>query len=158
MTALVVLERADPDGGRDGERGGGRRPGSRASPVWACSAGERIRVRELLYALLLQSANDAAEALAEHVSGSVDAFVDLMNARTVALGLTRTRFDSPNGLDDEGYSTARDLVRLTRAAFDVPGFAELVATRVHTSIRRRPALGSSRTATPCCGCIRARSA
>ena len=94
--------------------------------------GERIRVRELLYALLLQSANDAAEALAEHVSGSVDAFVDLMNARSVALGLTRTRFGSPNGLDDEGYSTARDLVRLTRAAFAAPGFAELVATRLHT--------------------------
>ncbi len=131
MTALVVLERTDPDEvvTVSEEAAGPRIAGISGLGL---QAGERIRVRELLYALLLQSANDAAEALAEHVSGSVDAFVDLMNARTVGLGLTRTRFDSPNGLDDEGYSTARDLVRLTRAAIDVPGFAELVATRVHT--------------------------
>jgi serine-type D-Ala-D-Ala carboxypeptidase (penicillin-binding protein 5/6) len=128
MTALVVLERADPD---DVVTVSEEAAGPRIAGISGLGlrAGERIRVRELLYALLLQSANDAAEALAEHVSGSVDAFVDLMNA---ALGLTRTRFDSPNGLDDVGYSTARDLVRLTRAAYDVPGFAELVATRFHT--------------------------
>jgi len=94
-------------------------------------AGERIRVQELLYALLLQSANDAAETLAEHVSGSVEAFVDRMNARAASLGLSRTLFASPNGLDDEGYASARDLVRLTRAAFAVPGFADVVATRSH---------------------------
>ncbi|MCI0635746.1 MAG: D-alanyl-D-alanine carboxypeptidase [Actinobacteria bacterium] len=131
MTALVVLERADPD---DVVTVSEEAAGLRVAGIsgLGLQAGERIRVRELLYALLLQSANDAAEALAEHVSGSVDAFVDLMNARSVALGLTRTRFDSPNGLDDVGYSTARDLVRLTRAAYDVPGFAELVATRSHT--------------------------
>jgi D-alanyl-D-alanine carboxypeptidase (penicillin-binding protein 5/6) len=131
MTALVVLERADPD---DVVTVSEEAAGPRVAGIsgLGLQAGERIRVRELLYALLLQSANDAAEALAEHVSGSVDAFVDLMNERSVALGLTRTRFDSPNGLDDEGYSTARDLVRLTRTAYDVPEFADLVATRFHT--------------------------
>lgn len=95
-------------------------------------AGERIPVRSLLYALLLQSANDAAVALAEHVSGSVEAFVERMNRAARQLGLDRTSFASPNGLDDTGYSTARDLVRLTRAAVRVPGFADIVGTRTHS--------------------------
>ena len=114
--------------------------------------GERIRVDELLYALLLQSANDAALALAEHVSGSVDAFVDDMNARAGQLGMTRTMFTSPNGLDDSGYSSAADLVRLTRVAYRSPGFASVVATRSTRSSRSTPNRGSSRTATCCCGC------
>ncbi|GIU99736.1 MAG: hypothetical protein KatS3mg014_1352 [Actinomycetota bacterium] len=92
--------------------------------------GERIRVGDLLYALLLQSANDAAVALAEHVAGSVDAFVRRMNARVHRLGARDTWFASPNGLDDRGYSTARDLLRITRAAYRLPGFASIVATRV----------------------------
>jgi D-alanyl-D-alanine carboxypeptidase (penicillin-binding protein 5/6) len=95
-------------------------------------AGERIPVRSLVYALMLQSANDAAVALAEHVSGTVEAFVKLMNRAAARLGLDRTHFASPNGLDDTGYSTARDLVRLTRAALRVPGFGEVVASRSHT--------------------------
>jgi serine-type D-Ala-D-Ala carboxypeptidase (penicillin-binding protein 5/6) len=95
-------------------------------------AGERIREQHLLYALLLQSANDAAVALAEHVSGTVDAFVATMNRTAARLGMARTEFASPNGLDDTGYSTARDLARVTRAAYSVPGFGSIVATRFHT--------------------------
>jgi D-alanyl-D-alanine carboxypeptidase (penicillin-binding protein 5/6) len=94
-------------------------------------AGEEIRVRQLLYALMLQSANDAAVAVAEYLGGSVEGFVELMNETAVELGLARTRFASPNGLDDSGYSTARDLARLTRAAYEIPGFAGIVATRAH---------------------------
>ena len=131
MTALLVVERAGltdvvtvseeaASGQVSGISGLGLEPG------------ERIRVNELLYALLLQSANDAALALAEHVSGSVDAFVDAMNARAEQLGMTRTMFASPNGLDDSGYSSAGDLVRLTRAALRSRGFASVVATRFHT--------------------------
>ncbi|HEX6230462.1 MAG TPA: D-alanyl-D-alanine carboxypeptidase family protein [Actinomycetota bacterium] len=93
--------------------------------------GERIPVRELLYALMLQSANDAAVALAEHVAGSEDAFVEEMNREATALGLARSSFASPNGLDDRGLSTARDLARLTRRAFGLPGFADIVASRFH---------------------------
>ncbi len=131
MTALLVVERADltdvvtvTEGAASGQVAGISGLG--------LMAGERIRVDELLYALLLQSANDAAVALAEHVSGSVDAFVDDMNARAEQLGMTRTLFTSPNGLDDTGYSSAADLVRLTRAAYRSPGFASVVATRFHT--------------------------
>jgi len=131
MTALLVVERADltdvvtvTEGAASGQVAGISGLG--------LMAGERIRVDELLYALLLQSANDAAVALAEHVSGSVDAFVEDMNARAEQLGMTRTLFTSPNGLDDTGYSSAADLVRLTRAAYRSPGFASVVATRFHT--------------------------
>ena len=131
MTALLVVERAGltdvvtvSEGAASGQVSGISGLG--------LVPGERIRVNELLYALLLQSANDAALALAEHVSGSVDAFVDAMNARAEQLGMTRTMFASPNGLDDTGYSSAGDLVRLTRAAFRSRGFASIVATRFHT--------------------------
>jgi D-alanyl-D-alanine carboxypeptidase (penicillin-binding protein 5/6) len=131
MTALLVLERTRPrdlvtvsaEAAGDGRTAGVSELGLRE--------GEQIEVGELLYALLLQSANDAAVALAEHVSGSVEAFVGDMNARAARLGLRGTRFFSPNGLDDRGYSTASDLVTLTRAAYRYPRFARIVATQVH---------------------------
>jgi len=94
--------------------------------------GERIQVRQLLFSLLLQSANDAAVALAEHVAGTVEGFVEMMNRTAARLGMSRTRFASPNGLDDAGYSTARDLATLTMAAYRLPGFGDVVATRVAT--------------------------
>ncbi len=94
--------------------------------------GERIQVRPLLFALLLQSANDAAVALAEHVAGSVEGFVQMMNRTAARLGMSRTRFASPNGLDDAGYSTARDMATLTIAAYRLPGFGDIVSTRVET--------------------------
>jgi D-alanyl-D-alanine carboxypeptidase (penicillin-binding protein 5/6) len=128
-TALLVLERTDPqdlvtvspEASGDGRTAGISELG--------LQAGERIRVDELLNALLLQSANDAAIALAEHVSGSVEAFVEDLNDRMAELGLGNTSFASPNGLDDAGYSTARDLVAITRAAYAEPGFGSIVATR-----------------------------
>jgi serine-type D-Ala-D-Ala carboxypeptidase (penicillin-binding protein 5/6) len=145
MTALLVVERTDltdvvavSEGAASGQVSGISGLG--------LVAGERIRVDQLLYALLLQSANDAAVALAEHVSGSVDAFVDDMNARADQLGMTRTMFTSPNGLDDTGYSSAADLVRLTRVAYRSPGFASVVATRFHTveSLDAKPRIVQNR--------------
>ncbi|MBI3647527.1 MAG: D-alanyl-D-alanine carboxypeptidase [Actinobacteria bacterium] len=94
--------------------------------------GERVTVGELTWALLVQSANDAAVALAEHVSGTVGRFVGLMNDQARRLGMTRTAFRSPSGLDDRGRSTARDLLVLTRAAFaQDPRFADIVGARFH---------------------------
>ena len=131
MTALLVGERTEPTDvvTVSDEAASGRLAGISGLGL---EPGERIRVNELMYALMLQSANDAAVALAEHVSGSVDAFVGDMNARAERLGLANTRFASPNGLDDDGYSSAGDLVRLTRAAYRTRGFASIVATRFHT--------------------------
>jgi len=79
-------------------------------------AGERISVRELLAGALIQSANDAADALADYVGhGNEDAFVAMMNAKAKQLGLTRTHFARPDGLDaPHHYSTARDVTRLAQ--------------------------------------------
>ncbi len=93
--------------------------------------GERVRVNELLYALLLQSSNDAAVALADHVAGSPTRFIKLMNRRADRLGLDDTKFLSSTGLDDRGYSTALDLADLARRAFAYPRFREIVGTKFH---------------------------
>ncbi len=133
MTALLVLERSAPRDvvtvESDAVIAESDRPGISALGL---ETGERISVEDLFYALLLQSANDAALALADHVSGSASRFVTRMNARAEALGMRRTSFRSPNGLDDRGYSTARDLTTLTRAAMATEGFAPVVATEFHT--------------------------
>jgi serine-type D-Ala-D-Ala carboxypeptidase (penicillin-binding protein 5/6) len=90
--------------------------------------GQRISVEALLYGLLLRSGNDAAVALGEHISGSVPAFLELMNREGRSLGLRHTWFASPNGLDDRGFSTAKDLATLTRVALSIPTFARIVNT------------------------------
>ena len=125
MTALLVLEKLSPGdvvtAGRDATGQTGSKLG--------LAAGERITVRNLLYALLLQSSNDAAVALADAVAGSVPRFVELMNERAGELGLRDTRFASPNGLDDRGYSSATDLAAMTREAYGHSLFAQIVRTK-----------------------------
>ena len=77
--------------------------------------GSRVAVRDLLYGLMVSSGNDAAMALAEHLGGSSDAFVTMMNDQCNKLGLTETHFGSPDGLPVEGqYTTASDVVKLAR--------------------------------------------
>ncbi len=92
-------------------------------------AGESMTVDDLLYALLLQSANDGAVALAEHVGGSVAGFVRMMNDKAVELGLENTHFANPHGLDAPGhYSSARDLLAIARYGMENPEFAKIVKT------------------------------
>ncbi|MFW6157053.1 MAG: D-alanyl-D-alanine carboxypeptidase family protein, partial [Armatimonadota bacterium] len=87
------------------------------------TAGEELKVEHILMGALLPSANDAAVACAEAVSGSLEEFVELMNERARQLGMTNTRFANPHGLHDENhYSTARDMAIL---ALHVMGRAEL---------------------------------
>jgi D-alanyl-D-alanine carboxypeptidase (penicillin-binding protein 5/6) len=89
--------------------------------------GERMRVADLLEALLLESANDAAATLAVGVSGSVDAFVEDMNERAEELGLEDTSYANPIGFDDPlNYSTASDLAALTLQLLQRPRFARIV--------------------------------
>ena len=91
--------------------------------------GDVFTVEELLYALLLSSSNDAAVALAEHVAGSEEAFVERMNRFGKSLGLRRSHFVTSHGLDVPGhFSTARDLARLALAVVRRPALAEIVAT------------------------------
>ena len=94
--------------------------------------GDRLDVHDLLYALMLHSSNDVAVALAEHVSGSVRAFNAMMTAQGVEIGLTDTSFASPSGLNDKGYSRARDVAAMTRWAYESNRFASIVATRRYT--------------------------
>ena len=83
--------------------------------------GETWTVQDLLANILVQSGNDAAVALAEHVSGDVPTFVAVMNERAAALGMANTVFVNPNGLDTAGHlSTARDLIYLGRASLAYP--------------------------------------
>src|SRR5690606_23672870 len=79
---------------------------------------EKIKLEDLVYGLMLRSGNDAAVAIAEHVGGSVEGFVFLMNQKAQELGMTNTRFTNPHGLDDspDHYSTAYDMAVLTRYA------------------------------------------
>lgn len=131
MTALLVLERARLRDVVTVSEAAAAPDGNLGQSELGLEPGERVAVEDLLHALLLQSANDAAIALAEHVSGSVERFVRLMNARARRLGMRGTHFRSPSGLDDRGTSTALDLVRLTRAAYRDARFARIVAERFH---------------------------
>lgn len=77
--------------------------------------GEQMSVKDLMKAMMISSANDATVALAEHVAGSVETFVSMMNNRAAALGMTNTAFKNPHGLDEEGhYSCAKDVAVMTR--------------------------------------------
>ena len=132
MTALVVLENEGRHLDRPvvihpdavfhlGDYGAGSTLGLRP--------GERVSVRGLLTGLLLGSANDAAEALAVEEAGTVSAFVENMNARAKALGMSHTRFASPHGLDDRGRSSAGDLLLLLREVSTYPVFRDLIGRR-----------------------------
>lgn len=94
-------------------------------------AGEKISVEQLLYALLLSSGNDAAEALAEHAfDGNRDAFIDYMNRRAREMGLVSTAFTNPSGLPDEShYTTARELAQIGRFAHRDSVISRIVASK-----------------------------
>jgi serine-type D-Ala-D-Ala carboxypeptidase (penicillin-binding protein 5/6) len=92
-------------------------------------AGERVPLEMLVYALLIRSGNDAATAVAEHLSGSVEGFVESMNARAAELGMASTSFANPHGLDAENhFSSPSDLLTLALVAMQNTTFAEMVAT------------------------------
>jgi D-alanyl-D-alanine carboxypeptidase (penicillin-binding protein 5/6) len=91
--------------------------------------GEKISAEDMLYALMLRSANDGCVAVAIHIAGSVPKFVDMMNQRAKELGCTNTHFNNPNGLNDDKHTTtAHDLSVIARAAMRYPAFAAAVRT------------------------------
>ena len=94
------------------------------------SAGEIIKLEDLLYALMLESANDAAVAIAEHISGSTDEFCRLMTEKARELGAYNTSFETPNGLDGENhYSTAYDMAIITAYALENEKFRGIISTK-----------------------------
>jgi len=137
MTALLTLERAKPG---DVYRAADYDPLPIESKI-DLRPGERMRVADLLEALLLESANDAAVTLAEGVSGSRSAFVGDMNARARQLGLADTSYANPIGLDDPAnFSTAADLATLARRLMRNRRFASIVgvpAANLESGLRSR---------------------
>lgn len=94
--------------------------------------GDKLSVRECLYALMLKSANEVANGLAEHIAGSVSAFADMMNQRAKELGCTNTHFVNPNGLNNENhYTTAHDMALITAAAFKYEELRIIDTTQSH---------------------------
>ena len=92
-------------------------------------AGDKITLESLIWALMLESANDAAAAIAIGVAGSVEAFADMMNEKARELGLCDTHFTNPHGLsDDNHYTTAHDLARISAAALENETFRRIVST------------------------------
>ena len=129
MTALVALERGRLDQEIDVTIGAADLPGS---SVMGLLVGDRLTLGDMLYGLLLPSGNDAALNIAWAIGGSEEGFVELMNQRAIALGLTDTHFVYSHGLDDPAhYSTAADLAQIARAALRNPTFARIVATKEH---------------------------
>lgn len=93
-------------------------------------AGEALSMKDLLYGLLLRSANDAACAIAYEIAGGIDEFADMMNEKAQELGLTDTHFTNPHGLHDtEHYTTARELAIISAAALSRPELKEIVSTK-----------------------------
>ena len=99
------------------------------SSILGARAGDTLSVRDCLYALLLQSANEVANALAEHCAGSIDAFAEKMNEKAAELGCTDSHFANPSGLNDPNhYVSAYDMALIAKAAFNNPTFVEVDST------------------------------
>jgi serine-type D-Ala-D-Ala carboxypeptidase (penicillin-binding protein 5/6) len=127
MTALIVVQRSKPD---DKVRVTKEALAYKGSAVGILPKGKRVKLETMLNGLLLPSGNDAAIALAQRMSGTVRRFVKRMNEQARELGLTCTRFSSPDGFEDAGnHSCAIDLAALARAVLDEPRLARIVRRR-----------------------------
>lgn len=131
MTALILLERTALTDEVTVSAAAARETGG----VMGLEAGEKLRVADLLAGAVMASANDAARALADHLSGTEERFVPLMNEKARELGLLSTRFENSTGHDAENhYSTARDLALLAKTAMANPWYAAL-ASRARLTVR-----------------------
>jgi D-alanyl-D-alanine carboxypeptidase (penicillin-binding protein 5/6) len=131
MTALLVLERANLNATVTVGPEVAAETGSRLR----LRTGDRLLVRDLLAAMLIESANDAAHALAAHVAGDEARFAGIMNERAARLGMKNSHFTNASGHhDSDHYTTANDLLRLTEAALARPMFREMVS-KVRYEIR-----------------------
>jgi D-alanyl-D-alanine carboxypeptidase len=129
VTALVTLENRNLS---DAVQVRDEALGIEGSSIYL-KKGEILTVNDLLIALMLRSANDAAAALAYEIGGSIEGFAELMNEKAASLGLTDTHFTNPHGLDDEAhYTTARELAKISAAAMENSDFKRIVSTKKAT--------------------------
>ena len=97
-------------------------------------AGEQMTMKDVLYGLLIQSGNDCAVAIAEHIAGSVEAYAEMMNERAAEIGCTNTHFTNPHGLFDKNhYTSSRDLALMAQEAFKNSTFVEIMSTETYTT-------------------------
>lgn len=130
MTAIVAIEHSDLE---SEVKVSPRAAGKEGSSIYL-KAGERMKLRNMIYGLMLRSGNDAATAIAEHVGGSVGGFAYLMNKKAEEIGMANSHFMNPSGLDEPGhYASANDMARLTAYALRNKSFREIVGTRVKTA-------------------------
>ena len=129
MTALVAIEEGDLAEEVTIPR---EAVGVEGSSIYLYE-GERLTLEQLLYAVLLESANDAATAVAIHIGGSIEGFAALMNEKAAELGLENTHFENPHGLDSEQhYTTARELAIIASHAMKNPKLREIASTKKKT--------------------------
>ncbi len=126
MTAMVILSRCDLE---ETVTVSPNAAGTEGSSMYL-SSGEKISVRSLLYGLMLESANDAAMALAIHAAGSVEEFASWMNALAAQIGMNHSHFCNPSGLSQDGHqASAADMARLMCFAMTNPVFREITAAK-----------------------------
>ncbi len=126
MTALVALENADINQTFTVSETACKVEGTQIGLL----AGDQISLNDLLHMLMMKSANDAAQTIAENISGSLEAFAELMNERAKQMGLTHTHFENPHGLpSDNHYTTARELALIAAEALKNDTFAQIVSTK-----------------------------
>ena len=133
MTCLLALENGNPDS----EVSFSKRASSMPKVHLGAPAGSSFLLNDLLYSLMLESHNDTAVAIAEHIVGSVEGFAAMMNAKAREIGMTQTNFVTPNGLDADGHgSTPADMCRLASYAVGNEAFLQIIQTpsRTITSI------------------------
>ncbi len=134
MTCIVALENAS----LDQEVVVSRRAEIAPKVKLYIREGETYRLGDLLYALMLESSNDVAVAVAEGVSGSVEAFCDLMTQKSGDIGALNTSYKTPNGLDSEGhYTTAYDLALITKYALDNEKFVKIINTPAYSFLNTK---------------------
>src|SRR5690625_3231845 len=133
MTAIIAIESGKMDEKSKTSR---RAIYTEGSSIYL-EQGEKMLVEDLVYGLMLRSGNDAAVAISEHIAGSVEGFVYLMNEKARWLGMTNTNFENPHGLDsDNHYSTAYDIGLLLNYAINNELFQKVSGTTSYLSSNR----------------------
>ena len=129
MTLLVALENSRPDDIATLSKDAAYEEGSSAYLM----PDAKITMEDVLYGLMLNSGNDAAVAVANHIGNSVECFAELMNEKAKEIGVLNTQFKNPNGLEADGhYTTAYDLAVITKYALNNSDFRKIVSSKIHT--------------------------
>lgn len=131
MTAMLAIENAEMDETVTFSHDAVYNVEAGSSSI-ARDVGEKMTMEECLYGMMLESANECAYAIAEHVGGDVDTFVQMMNDKAAELGCENTHFANPHGLHDENhYVSAKDMAKIAAAAYKIRKFAQITGTKTY---------------------------